>query len=508
MAKINFGLLDGLKDRQGKKKSEGQQKRLKNGKIPVYMTISQNRKLARCVTGIELPSADCWNPVSQKVYSKRETPDHAMQNERLKRIRALAEEAEEKVRKSGAEVTSKAIMEVFKKMKTNTYDTKDDAEETKFSFLKFADEYLEHIYNNGQYALYRRHNVFVHRIKCYVNGVKPNKMELYKNKKAPEGKDLLFTDITYKFLVDYDTYLHKLPNLSRKGLHLNQNYIKKEMEIFRALFTQGVNIYEEKGLKIERNPFNKFEFKGVEPHEKAKLSFDEIEALESLELQEGSTIWNARNCFLFAFYCGGTRFGDNIQIRGCNISKEEGSYRLKYTMDKTGKRKNIVLVDKALEILKKYIDLDGNSTNYIFPYLDNKAPYAKAIAPEEKEALPPDETKRLKKEISAKNALVNKYLKILAEKAGINKHISTHIARHSFADLARKNTGDIYDIKTILGHSSINTTQTYLNKLDTETQDKALQNVFRKEDKTSELLKQLQQLDKETLKQLLAKLAD
>ena len=499
MAKIHFGLLEGVKNNQGKSK-------LKNGNIPIYLTIYHNFKIARFRTKIEIPSAVYWNTDEETVYKKPKTPDAAKMNDELKKMRRQAEDAVSIVEKSDAEVTAKAIMNVFRRLHTNTFITASD--NRNFSFLKFADEYLERIYNNGQYAQWRRHNVFVHRIKCYVNGVKPNKIELYKNRKAPEGKDLLFSDITYRFLVDFDTYLHKLPNLSKKGLRLNQNTIKKEMEIFRALFTQGVNIYEEKGLKIERNPFNKFEFKGVEPHEKAKLSFEEIEALESLKLQEGSTIWNARNCFLFAFYCGGTRFGDNIQIRGCNISKEEGSYRLKYTMDKTGKRKNIVLVDKAIEILKKYIDLDSNSTNYVFPYLDNKAPYAKAITPEEKEALPPDETKRLKMEISAKNALVNKYLKILAEKAGINKHISTHIARHSFADLARKNTGDIYDIKTILGHSSINTTQTYLNKLDTETQDKALQNVFHKEDKTSELLKQLQQLDKETLKQILTKLAD
>lgn len=498
MAKIHFGLLDGITTRDGKTKGRGERKLLKNGNIPIYLTISQNRKLARYRTSIEIPSVSYWNPKGM-VKELASFPEHKVLNERLKRLRKQAEDAEEKVKESGVEVTAKAIMDVFRKLETNTYDAK-------FSFLKYADDYLERIYNNNQYAQFKRQGVFVRRLKCFVNGVNPDDYELLKNKDVPDEKDLLFSDITYQFLTEYDSYLHKLPNLRWKGLHLNQNTIKKEMEIFRAIFTQGVNSLEEKGLKIERNPFGKYECKGTEPKEKAKLSSDEIEVLESLELAENSSLWNARNCFLFAFYCGGIRFGDNVQMRGNNISKEEGTYRLKYTMDKTAKKKNILLIPEAIEILKKYIDLENPSTDYIFPYLDNNAPYAKAITPEEKEALSADETRMLKKAVSAKNALVNKYLKILADKAGISKNLSSHIARHSFADLARKNTGDIFDIKNILGHSSINTTQTYLKKLDTETQDKALQNVFHKENKADALLKQLQQLDKDTLKELLGKL--
>ena len=114
--------------------------------------------------------------------------------------------------------------------------------------------------------------------------------------------------------------------------------------------------------------------------------------------------------------------------------------------------------------------------------------------------------KNLKKAIGSSNALLNKYLKKLAEMSGIAKNISMHIARHSFADLARKNTGSIYDIKSILGHTDIKTTQTYLKKLDTETQDKTMQNVFHREDEADRLLKQLKNLDSATLKQLLERL--
>ncbi len=499
MAKIHFGILDGVTTRDGKTKGKNDRIKLRNGNIPIYLTISQNRKLARYRTSVEIPSASLWNPSIGFVRENALFPEHRELNAYLRRLKKQAEEAEEKVRASGAEVTAKAIMDVFRKLETNTY-------ETKFSFIKYAEEHLQHLYNNNQYAQFRRHGVFVNRLKCFINGVKLKDYELVRSVETCKGKDLLFTEITYKLVAEYDTYLHKLPNLTRKGLLLNQNTIKKEMEIFRSVFTQGVNYYEEKGLRIERNPFSKYEFKGTEPKEKPKLSFAEIEALQAIELPEHSALWNARNCFLFAFYCGGTRFGDNVQIRGCYISEEEGSYRLKYTMDKTGKKKNILLVPEAVEILQHYIYLDNLTTDYVFPYLDNNASYAHAVTQEEKQALSPDETKQLKRDISAKNALVNKYLKVLARKAGVSKNISTHIARHSFADLARKNNGDIYDIKTILGHSSISTTQTYLNKLDTETQDKALQNVFHQDNKADEIIKQLKQLDKDTLKDILERL--
>ena len=392
-------------------------------------------------------------------------------------------------------------MEVFRKMETNTL-------KNRFSFLEYVEEAVDNAYNNRQYALYRKYDIFCRRLKAFVNGVKPEECDLRKKQgktgeEQKNQKDLLFSDITYHFLTKYELFLHQLPNNCQKSLLMNQNSIKKEMGTFRALFMKGVNCKEDEGLAIGRNPFERYKCKGGDTKEKAKLSSEEIKALESLELSEQSALWNARNCFLFSFYAGGIRFGDTIQLRGTFISKAEDSCRLKYTMDKTGKEKNILLVPEAIEILKKYIDLDNTTTDYVFPYLNNNAEYAKAVTPEERDALSPDETKRLKEDIGAKNALVNKYLKDLAKMAEIDKHLCTHSARHSFADLARRKTGDIFDIKTILGHSSINTTQNYLKKLDTETQDKALQNVFHKEDELDALRKQLKQLPPDALKKLL-----
>ncbi|MBK7638425.1 MAG: tyrosine-type recombinase/integrase [Saprospiraceae bacterium] len=57
-----------------------------------------------------------------------------------------------------------------------------------------------------------------------------------------------------------------------------------------------------------------------------------------------------------------------------------------------------------------------------------------------------------------------------------SKKLTSHIARHSFADIARKKGISVYDISKALGHSSIAITEKYLASLD----DGAVTDVFNK----------------------------
>lgn len=505
MATFHLGFLYSAIDTNGRKKKKEEIKcnASKKGSFPVYLTITHNRKLARYKTSVELESMDCWNPKEEEV--RKSCPDYKIYNERLKRVLERAKDAEIKLIESGAEITSKSIIETFKKMEANTID--------QFSFLEFAESYCKQVYELGNYRTYQKYNTLLGRLKCFINGIKPKDSVIIRRTECQAMqkkfvKDLRYKEITLSFLNDFKAYLQKCPSSCNSRVFLNPNTIKKYMLSFSAIYMKGLNRYEEEGLKVSVNPFLKFECKGIEASEKSKLTEEEIQSIMDLDLKKDSLIWHSRNCFLMAFYCGGMRFGDAIQIRQCNIVYEDG-YRLKYTMEKTDKIKNIILVSEAVEILKMYMDLEKPSKAYIFPFLKEKSSYGKAVTPAEKASLNPSAMMDLKKAVSSKNALINKKLGEIAELAGINKHISTHIARHSFADLARRKSENLYDIKSVLGHTSIKTTQSYLTKLDTDTQDKALQNVFHKEekeDKAEAILKQLESIDKDTLKAVLERL--
>lgn len=67
------------------------------------------------------------------------------------------------------------------------------------------------------------------------------------------------------------------------------------------------------------------------------------------------------------------------------------------------------------------------------------------------------------------NQKMNAYLKEIADLARIEKHLTTHLARHTFASLSLSNHVPIESISKMLGHADIRTTQIYA-----KTQDKTI----------------------------------
>ena len=81
-------------------------------------------------------------------------------------------------------------------------------------------------------------------------------------------------------------------------------------------------------------------------------------------------------------------------------------------------------------------------------------------------------------DISAKTATLNNNLKKIAELAEIEKHLSFHIARHSFAKLAKDKGTDSGVVQGLLAHSSIKTTEGYMGQFDTRVEDAAMAKIF------------------------------
>lgn len=470
----------------------------RNGKFAVYCRITINGKRKKFKTPIEVWKRD-WNPTPKgDKWIRPSEPNYKKMNSDLSEIITKAKEQYKELGKKGMATTNTLVAQI-------------DKEAKQFSFIEFVESYIKRTLEAGDYRTSTKYLTMLNKLKYFINGVKPETIALIPHKGKQYDafmekmkKDLTFNEITLKFLNSFKTYLQKIPNTKHPDLTLHPNTISKQFDFFKSLYHKGLNELKEDGLTIKYDPFSGFECNSINT-QKEKLSLEEIESIKSLALEKDSLLWHTRNCFLFSFYTGGIRAGDLIQLRGKDIKKTDTGWRIDYCMDKTGIRKNLLLVPAAVEILKCYISLNNRTSNYIFPLLDNAATFAKADTWDKKEQLPFNIKKQLLQQVNSKNSLLNKYLNKLAKMAGIGKKVSMHIARHSFADIARQKGISIYDISKILGHSSLKITQNYLKIFDVKAEDEAMKQILEtnQTDKQEALIEQLRSLSPETLATIL-----
>lgn len=445
------------------------------GLYPIMFRITRDRKTKRVKTGIEVKKAD-WNQKAKNYRHIRSScADSEVLNQMLADILKKFQHTYSELKEDGM-ATSDNIINKVKSCEVSE------------SFLVYAKNRTQEIFNAGGVRNWKKYNGFCNKMESFL---------------AANGKkDVLFADITPSFLSDFDAYLHTLPNERQPEKLLHPNTIQVVLNIFKTIINRAIAI--DKKIKPENNPFLTFKYKGIKT-EKGKLNSDELNTILGLELEKNSLIWHCRNYFFFSFYCAGIRAGDLIQLRWCNIKGN----RLNYQMGKNHKVRDLELVPQALDILKHYYSENTKSTDYIFPLLDNTKVWASYVTQDDKDRMKPELKKDLFNTISAKNALINKELAKIQKLACIDTKISFHISRHSFAKAAKENGLDNLEVKALLGHTNISTTQKYMGDFDVSRTDKALESVFaptNKEDEATRLLKQLQGLSPDVLAQVLKQL--
>jgi len=437
-----------------------------NGNYPVYIKIYQNRKANYISIGHSIP-AEAWNPEKAEVWeskpsltkklketlSKEELKAFRQKNNSIlllpnafkinSDIRAKISELEKLQNKLS--LNQEAITSRILKSRV---DNKDFAEQSRKDFLLYIEQVAKRKFEGKQIRTSEKYSVMLRKLKKFRN-----------------DKPLPIDELSTSFLNDFQLYLQK------EGSH--QNYIHVNLKALRTII-QKEAIREDKILSPEKNPFIWFTMPKVLPSMKEKLSIIEINKIEALKLDQNVPLFHVRNAFMFSLYNAGIRIGDLLQLKWCNI-KDNG--RLEYYMGKTGKERSIKLLPQALKILKLYEPNKGKDTDYIFPFLDNNAKYSKLISPEEFQKASPELLAFLFKKIESKISQYNQDLKTIATKAKLKKNLSSHVARHSFADIARKKVS-VYDIQKMLGHSTIKVTEVYLKSLDNDAMDEAMEEVF------------------------------
>ena len=234
--------------------------------------------------------------------------------------------------------------------------------------------------------------------------------------------DIGIRKIDHEFVTSYEFYL--------KSVHkCNQNttakYIKNFGKIVRICLANGW---------IERDPFINYKCKIVEV-ERAFVSQDEIETMFNKVLAT-DRLNQVKDIFLFSCFTG-LAYVDVKKLSRKNIGfGVDGERWIFINRTKTDTRSNIPLLPIASAILEKYED---------HPQVVNQDKLLPILS----------------------NQKMNSYLKEIADVCEINKELTFHIARHTFATTVTLSNGvPIESVSKMLGHKNLKTTQHYAKILD------------------------------------------
>lgn len=376
-------------------------KKREDGKAPVWLRITANRKSRYVSSGIYVEPRH-WNDNKRRV--RKSHPISNALNARLRKLRLDAEEAA---------------------LDASTADAvKAEVQGGAGNLTTFFKRFIKDLDDQDKYWEHKKYKVTLGKLHGAL------------------GQDLTWADLDREALQRFERHCHE-----ERGN--NPNTTRKELTRLHRIVNQAI---KEEVLSPGDDPFHTYEMPKRVPPDRRRLTREEMRALEEVALVEESDLELARDAFVFAFYGGGMRFGDVCHLRRTGIT--DG--RLRYRMLKTDAPISLPLPDPAQQIAKRWTG--RHDRPFVFPFL------------EKGDAQDPV---RLRKRIASQTTLVNDSIKKVARLAEISKpeEVSTHVARHSFADFARRRSGDLYAVSKSLGHSRLRVTEQYLSAFDQDAVD-------------------------------------
>ncbi|MCD8032516.1 MAG: site-specific integrase [Bacteroides sp.] len=275
-----------------------------------------------------------------------------------------------------------------------------------------------------------------------------------------QGKDIPLSEIDHRLMCNYEHHLLE------KGLQMNT--IAFYMRNLRTLYNKAI------AARIiparETNPFAEV-FTGVYQTRRRSLTAEDMNTLYRLQQKlhrqinamQGSSspealgrdpyylhldrLREALLYFMFAYHSRGMSFIDLACLKKSEINHQ----RIRYKRKKTGGYLEICITKPMRQIIR-YFRKHTRSSGYVFPILTGSP---------------------VNQRITYETALSrqNKLLKELAVLAGINKKISTHVARHTWATLAKRMGYAVALISEGLGHRDTQVTSIYLASFERSAMD-------------------------------------
>ena len=430
-------------------------KQRKDGTAPLALRISKNYKTNYTFLG-EYVLEKNWNSDLGQV--KKSHPNSARVNNYL--LKKLTK-ANDVVYDANDIITSKEVKRKIKNQGRNT------------SFFEVAAERIKNKYECGTYSVAESELSILYNILEFINykktqdkqivitAIKERRKERISKarrfeytkedaiKNLSKNKSLFFEDITLAFINKYKTFCiiylgHKTRTITNQLIFIRT--------LFNIAIKDGV-------VDVKYYPFaGEKEKIRIGSGLKIGLIEEEILALESLDLVKGSSIWHVHNVWLMAFYFAGIRISDSVKLKWVDF--KDG--RLYYVMNKNEKPLSLKIPEKVNVILNKYTVIKKENNGYVFPFLSSADPKN-----------PRDIF--IKTRTATKQ--VNKYLKRIAIMCKIEKNLSSHIARHSFGNIAGDKIHPLM-LQKLYRHSDLKTTLNYQANFIHKDADEALDKVI------------------------------
>ena len=244
------------------------------------------------------------------------------------------------------------------------------------------------------------------------------------------GDYIAFRDVDKEFLSEFTDYLRQMPKASKYGVLKTGGRLSNNSVVsYYGTLRTAINRAYKEGI-ITVNPTKEFDFASKvrqEPSRREYLTLDELKTLINTECRHEIV----KRAFLFSCLCG-LRVSDIRKLRWCDLQRSGGRVRIEITMQKTKEPLYLPISDEALKWLPERGEANGSDC--IFPLTHE--------------------------------GTVNDTLQHWAKVAGITKHISFHVSRHTHATMMLTLGADLYTVSKLLGHKNIATTQIYAKIVD------------------------------------------
>ncbi len=383
------------------------------GIIPIHFRIIKNRKITNMSSGLQCKESE-WDFEKKKFknnISKGKETAGRMNGMLYSKFSEIQNEI------LYLETTQKSVS-------VKTIRKQVDGEQSA-SFFEFAQQVLDKYYASGKIGTHDKTKSIIEKLKKY-------------------NSSITFEDIDVTFINRYEQYLRSKLKNSTNTIGTNLKFIRT---VFNKAFQQGL-------IEINQNPFLRYKIQNAKT-QRMYLTEEELMQIDKLELPVLLKMSKHKDMFVFSAFAGGLRVSDVVQLQWKHYDGE----RIDFTIKKTGSQLSVKLPTRALEIIRKFDNEQKTKSDFIFGML-----------PADLDLNNPVE---VDKYISNATTLINNSLKSIAKKANIEKNLSFHIARHTWATRALRKGISIDKVSKLMGHSAIKETQIYAKIVNTEL-DKAM----------------------------------